>query len=307
MAIRRSKKNLFLSLVMLVVLAACGGGDGGGGGDAGGEAKGELTVGVSGAFAENQIVAEMYAQVLEDAGYTVDRQLDIGSREISQTAFNNGEIDVVPEYLASLLLFLDPDATATGNASENAEKVRTALQGKNAVLLEPSGANDTNAIVVTGETAEERNLEKVSDLAPIAGELRFGGPPECPERPFCIPGLRDTYGITFREFRPLDTGPLTVAALEGGEIDVALLFSTSSVIEDKGWVLLEDDKNLQAAENITPLVRQDVVNDEVTELLNGVSEALTTENITELNARVEIDNEDPADVAQEFLEDEGLL
>ncbi len=298
--------NLLAYLVMAVMLAACGGGgEGGTGGD---EAKGDITVGVSGDFAENQIVAEMYARVLEEAGYNVDRQLDITARDISQAALSRGEIDVVPEYLASLLLFFDPDATAGPDADENAQKVRDALEGKDLVLLEPSAANDTNAIVVTKQTADQRNLEKVSDLAPVAGELTFGGPPECPERPFCAPGLRETYGITFKEFRPLDAGgPLTVAALEGEEIDVALLFSTSSVIRSKGFVLLEDDKGLQSAENITPLVRRDVLNDEVEELLNGVSERLTTENITELNSRVEIDNEEPADVAQEFLEEEGLL
>lgn len=303
----RSKKILLVCLVMVVSLAACGGDDGGGGGD-GGESKGEITVGVSGAFAENQIVAEMYAQVLEDAGYTVDRQLDIGARDVAHAALNRGEIDVIPEYLASLLLFLDPDETAGSDGDENAEKVRGLLEGKGLVLLDPSSADDTNAIVVTMETAEEYDLQQVSDLADVAGQMTFGGPPECPERPFCIPGLRETYGIDFQEFRPLDVGGrLTVAALEGGEIDVALLFSTSSVIEDKNWVLLEDDKNLQAAENITPLVREDVLNDEVEELLNGVSEALTTERITELNALVEIENDDPADVAQEFLEEEGLL
>lgn len=253
-------------------------------------------------------MAEMYAQVLENAGYNVDRQLDIGARDVSQAALNNGEIDLVPEYLTSLLLFVDPDATPSSDAAEGAEKVRAALEGEGLVLLEPSVANDTNAIVVTGETAESRNLGKVSDLAPIAGELTFGGPPECPERPLCEIGLRETYGITFQEFRALDAGgPLTVAALDGEEIDMALLFSTSSVIKDRGFVVLEDDKNLQAAENITPLVREEVLNEEITELLNDVSDALTTQNITELNSKVELDKQEPADVAQEFLEDEGLI
>jgi osmoprotectant transport system substrate-binding protein len=278
-------------LLMTLVLGACGGG-----------------VGVSGAFAENQIVAEMYAQVLEDAGYNVDRQLDIGARDVSQSALNSGEIDVVPEYLSSLLLFLDPNATAVSDTAESAEKVRALLEGKGLVLLEPSEADDTNAIVVTEETAEERNLEKVSDLAPIAGELTFGGPPECPERPLCQIGLRETYGINFKEFKALDVGgALTVAALDGGEVDVALLFSTSSVIKDRGFVVLEDDKGLQAADNITPLIREEVNNEEITELLNSVSEKLTTENITDLNARVELDKEEPEDVAREFLEDEGLI
>jgi glycine betaine/choline ABC-type transport system substrate-binding protein len=142
----------------------------------------------------------------------------------------------------------------------------------------------------------------------VASQLTFGGPPECPERPFCLPGLQETYGIEFAEFIPLDVGgPLTVEALQNGDIDVALLFSTSSVIGDEGWVVLEDDQGLQAAENITPVVRTEVLDDVITERLNAISAALTTENVTELNGRVEIDGEDPADVAAGFLESEGLL
>lgn len=291
-------------LLLTLLLAACAGESN----DGGTENKGDITVGVSGAFAEAQIVAEMYAQVLENAGYNVQRQLDIGARDVSQAALNNGEIDVVPEYLTSLLLFLDPDATPSSDATEAAAKVRDALEGGGLALLQPSEANDTNAIVVTEETAEERNLEQVSDLAPIAGELVFGGPPECPERPLCEIGLRETYGITFREFRALDAGgPLTVAALDGGEIDVALLFSTSSVIKDRGFVVLEDDQNLQAADHITPLVREELVNEEIVGLLNGVSDALTTENITQMNSRVELDKEEPSDVARDFLDAQGLI
>lgn len=142
----------------------------------------------------------------------------------------------------------------------------------------------------------------------IASQLTLGGPPECPERPFCIPGLEETYGVEFGEFLPLDVGgPLTVEALRNGDIDVALLFSTSSVIGDEGWVVLEDDKSLQTAENITPVVRTEVLDDTITERLNAISAALTTENITALNGRVEIDGEDPADVAADFLQQEGLL
>jgi len=141
----------------------------------------------------------------------------------------------------------------------------------------------------------------------VASQLILGGPPECPERPFCIPGLEETYGVEFQEFKPLDVaGPLTVRALEGGEIDVALLFSTQSVIADRGWVLLEDDQGLQTAENITPVVSHSVHDVAVETLLNQVSGALTTENITELNGRVEIDGDKPADVAADFLQSEGI-
>jgi osmoprotectant transport system substrate-binding protein len=145
------------------------------------------------------------------------------------------------------------------------------------------------------------------EAATIASTLTLGGPPECPTRPFCAVGLKDTYGVVFGSFKPLDIGgPLTVAALDSGSIDVGLLFSTSSVISDKGWVVLEDDKHLQQADNIVPVVRQAVVNDEITSLLNAISAALTTENITALNKQVEIDKKDPADVAGAFLDDKGL-
>jgi osmoprotectant transport system substrate-binding protein len=142
---------------------------------------------------------------------------------------------------------------------------------------------------------------------PVAEQLTLGGPPECPKRPFCLPGLKKTYGVEFGDFKALDVGgPLTVKALEAGRIDVGLLFSTSSVIGDKGWVVLADDKNLQQAENITPIVRQEVLDDTITKLLNEISASLDNDNITELNGRVEIDQEDPADVAADFLEQEGI-
>jgi glycine betaine/choline ABC-type transport system substrate-binding protein len=141
---------------------------------------------------------------------------------------------------------------------------------------------------------------------PLASQLVLGGPPECPDRPFCLPGLEETYGIEFKEFKPLDVGgPLTVKALKGGQIDVGLLFSTSSAIVANDFVLLEDDQSLQTAENIAPLVGE-AVDDSAAELLDQVSAALTTENITELNVRVELDQEDPADVAADFLEQEGI-
>ena len=142
---------------------------------------------------------------------------------------------------------------------------------------------------------------------PVASQLILGGPPECPKRPFCIPGLEDTYGIEFEDFQPLDIGgPLTVKALEAGRVDVALLFTTSSVVKDKNWVILEDDKDLQPVEAITPVVNKEAVDGTLTELLNEVSSKLTTEKQLELNGRVELDAEDPADVAADFLKQEGV-
>ena len=294
-------------LSVAFVAAACGSGEGE---DTGDDAspKGEITVGVSAAFPENEIVAEMYAQVLENAGYTVGRQLELGSREISSAALESGQIDIKPEYLAFELVFQDPDDDGTGTADEIAERLSAALEDKGIVVLEYSQANDTNAFVVTGETAEEHGLATVSDLADVAGELTLGGPPECPERPFCIPGLRDVYGVEFGDFEPIGAcDAATAEALEAGRVDVALLCSTQAIIADRGWVALEDDKNLQQAGNIVPLVREDVLNDEVEGLLNEVSGALDTEKMTALNAQVELEREDPEDVAGGFLEEEGLL
>ncbi len=144
--------------------------------------------------------------------------------------------------------------------------------------------------------------------ATVASKLILGGPPECPTRPFCVPGLKKTYGITFKSFKPLDVGGAqTVAALKSGAIQVALLFSTDPVITDNGWVPLEDDKHLQNAELITPVVRTAALNDEITTLLNGISAKLTTDNIVPLISQVAGQKQDPAVVAKSFLTQQGLL
>ena len=295
-------------LVLAIVASACagpGGDDQNAGDDAAGGDKGELTVG-SDSFAEAQIVGEMYAQVLEDAGYTVTRQLDIETREIRLPAMEKGAIDIAPEYLATLLSVVDPKTPPTGDATEVAEDLVEPLAEKGLETLEPSDVVDTNAFVVTQGTADEHDLSAVSDLAHVAGDMTLGGPAECPERPFCIHGLKKVYGIEFGDFKALEYGA-SIAALSGGEIDVALLFSTDGSIAENDFVLLEDDKGLQAADNITPLVRSEVLTDEIETLLNAVSEALDTETITELNKRANVDVEDPADLAEEFLTDKGLI
>jgi osmoprotectant transport system substrate-binding protein len=218
----------------------------------------------------------------------------------------SGEIDIAPEYLASLLSVLDPESTPSADPEEVATELEPLLAETGLETLDPSNVVDTNAFVVTQETADEFGLTKVSDLADVAGELTLGAPPECPDRPFCIPGLKKVYGVEFGEFKALAYGP-TITALAGGAIDVGLLFSTDGSIAENGFVLLEDDMGLQAADNITPLVNSEVLDDEMTELLNAVSAALEVDAITELNKRANVDAEDPADLAEEFLTDAGLL
>ena len=267
-----------------------------------------IVVGVSGDFAENQIVAEMYAQVLEHAGYTVERVLDLRSRESSQNALEAGVIDVKPEYLSSLLLFLDPNAEASADAADVARQTAGLLRPEGLTLLTPSAAEDTNQFVANAETAQRFDLTTMSSLAPVSGQLTFGGPPECPQRPFCLPGLHEVYGVLFDDFTPLDAGgPLTVDALKADEVQIGLLFSTDPSIGQNGFVPLADDRHLQDAENITPLIRSEKLNAEVGDLLDAVSARLSTEKVTELVGEVVIDGRDVAAVANGFLTANGLL
>jgi osmoprotectant transport system substrate-binding protein len=265
-------------------------------------------VGVSGAFTENQIVAEMYAQVLEGAGYTVQRQFNLRSREISQNALESGQIDLKPEYLSSLLLFLDPNAQASSDTADVANLDRQLLKPRGITVLSPSPAQDTNAFVANAKTAERFSLTTVSSLAPVAGRLTFGGPPECAQRPFCMPGLHKVYGIIFNDFKALDVGgPQTIAALKADSVQIGLLFSTDPSIRQNGFVPLVDDQHLQNAENITPVIRSEKLNPEVRSLLDAVSGPLSSDNMTGLIRKVAIDGQTVADVARGYLATYGLL
>jgi glycine betaine/choline ABC-type transport system substrate-binding protein len=142
----------------------------------------------------------------------------------------------------------------------------------------------------------------------VASQMILGGPPECPQRPFCIPGLKSTYGLTFKDFKPLDVGGAqTVAAIDSGAVQIGLLFSTDPIIAVKGWIALQDDKHLQNAELITPVVRTAVLNDEITTVLNNISAKLTTENILPMVKAVGVDKQDAATVAKGFLDQNGLV
>ena len=186
-------------LATALVAGACGsGGDdtgtAGGGTSASAPARGDITVGVSGAFPENQLVAEMYAQVLENAGYTVSRELDIDAREVGNAALESGKIDLKPEYTGFDLPLYDKKAPTNGSPEEVAAELKAALEPLGLVTYAISPANSTNVFVVTPETAQANNLTDMSSLAPVAGQLTLGAPPDCPKAAFCIPGMKQTYG-----------------------------------------------------------------------------------------------------------------
>jgi osmoprotectant transport system substrate-binding protein len=298
-------------LALALFASACsdsGGDDTGGDSSPSSEPKGNITVGVSGAFAENQLVAEMYAQVLEANGYTVSRELNLENREIGDQALESGDIDLKPEYTGFELGFWDPDATTNGSPEEVAGALADAAVERGLVTYAISPANSTNVFVTLPATAEERSLTDLSSVAPVSGELTLGAPADCPDQPFCIPGLKDVYGIEFGEVRPLDPGgKKTVAALDSGAVDIAEFFSLDPTITDKGYVVLTDDQNLQANGNFVPLVRDAVASEELGVLLDSVTTTLTDENMRDMVGQVQNERRELGDVASEYLTGAGIL
>ena len=301
---RASIRVAILVMVAVFVASACGGASSG--------PKPSVKVG-SANFYEQGILAEAYAQILEANGYTVERKFNLGNRAIVLPALESGQIDLDAEYLATLLSFVDKTAKASTDPKETARLLQIALGPKKLTALDYAAATDQNGWAVTKETAAKFNLKKVSDLAPVSSQLVLGGPPECtsPERLFCIIGLKNTYGITFKEFKPLDAGgPLTVAALEGKQIDVGLLFTSDPGIVAKGFVLLDDDKHLQLSDNIVPVVRDELLAKDdgtIKKLLNSISAKLSQDELTGMNKLVSVDKKDPKDVARDWLKKQGLV
>ena len=305
-----------LVTVAALGLGACGSSSDGGGGSAGPSGGGPVTVAAFN-FGESQILAYLYAGALEQAGYDVTVKA-LGAREVVEPALEKGSadggVDVVPEYLATFTEFLnkkvngtDAAPLASGDVAATLAAVRPLASGLGIEVLEPSPAADQNAFAVTEEFASANGLTTLSDLADYSGPLVLGGPPECPQRPFCRPGLEQTYGLTFTGFTSLDVGgPLTKKALQSGAIQLGLVFSSDGGIDAFGLTVLEDDKRLQNADNVVAAVNADVVSDALTEALDGVAAALTTDDLIALNKQVDIDGEDPADVAQAWLQDQGL-
>lgn len=291
--------------VAALIVGACAGGAGAPAAD-----RPAIRIGSTN-FSEQLIVGELYAQVLEAGGYKVERKFNLGAREVVIPALESGQIDLEVDYLATLLAFLDKDAKGSTDAATTAKTLEEKLKAKSLVQFDFAPAVDQNGIVVTKDTATRLNLKKVSDLAAVAKDLTFGGPPECPRREFCAIGLEKVYGITFKSFKPLDVGgPLTVTALEGKQIDVALLFTSDANIAVKGFVLLEDDKKLQLSDNVVPILRKDIADkggSDLRDRVNGVSKKLTTAELTELNRQVGVDRKEPKDVAREWLRKQGLI
>jgi len=263
-------------------------------------------------FPESVVLAEIYGQALAAAKFPVRILPDLGPREVVDTALMDGRLQLVPEYAGSAMEFFSlgrqPGISDPGAASK---ALATAVAGRGLTPARPAPAQDANAIVVSAATAARYRLRSIADLAAVAPGLTFGGPPECRGRAYCLPGLKRVYGLRFKAFIPLDAGgPLTLQALEAGYIGAALLFTTDPSIPAHHLVALADDRELQPAENITPLVRTDAIvryGPRLLAVLNRVSARLGTGALRALDAQVELAGRSPRLVAGRWLRARGLV
>jgi osmoprotectant transport system substrate-binding protein len=315
---RHALRALVVLLAALSLLAAaCGdddddseAGDSGQAEDGGAPPEGPaISIGAQD-FGESAILAEIYEQALDAQGFDASIQEVGGFRDLLFGAFDSGDVNLAPEYVASELEFLNDNAgEATGDVDETFDLLQPLLEEQGLVGLEPSDAVDTNAFVVTQETADELGLESLSDLAENGADLTLGAPQDCETNPFCIPGLRDVYGLDMSSnFTPLDAG-VVLTSLQEGAVDVGLLFSTDGRIASEGLVLLADDQNMLAADNVFPVASQELVDaygEDFTAVLDGISAELTTEDLTELNRRFDVDREDADAIAESWLSDHDL-
>ena len=271
---------------------------------AGSKASDTLVVG-SANFPESELLAEIYAGALRAKGVTVTTKLNISSRETYVPALRNGEINLIPEYTGNFAKYLNASAVVTDEATALAS-LKAALPDT-LTALEPAKAQDKDSVVVTAETASTYSLTSIGDLAPVASQLVLGGPPEWKTRANGVPGLAATYGLTFKEFKPLDAaGPLTVQALKNGSVQAANLFTTDPFIKANNFVVLADPKNLFGAQNVIPVMTKAKATPTVSAALNAVSAKLDTDTLATLVTKVVVDKTDAAKVAAEWLKAQGL-
>ncbi len=314
-AVRRALAAV--AVTPLVLLAACGdgGSDALNGGSGDGSGGGEVVIAHQ-AYTEMEIMAQMYAGILEDAGYSPTLQ-PVDTRDLYVKPLSSGKVDVVPDYASSMTEFLNLDANgadAEPVSSPDVEETIAQLEKLGADYgiepLEPAEAEDANAYAVTQEFSEQNDVTTLSDLGELGEPINLAAAPDCPERSDCQLGLESVYGIEVSGFEPLGFGTVqTKDALESGEVDLGQVGTSDGSLETYGLVVLEDDKNWQNAENLTPVVNSDFLaeNRDVADALNELSGVLTTEDLKSLNAQVDVDRMLAEDVAATYLEDKGLV
>ena len=262
-------------------------------------------------FPESELLAAIYGLAIEHAGIPVRMQLDLGPRELVQPALEQGLADVVPEYLGTALTSLEPTARVPmSNPAAVRHELARALARWHVQVLQPAAAQDQNGFAVTRATADRFHLRTVSDLGPVAPRMTIGGPAECPDRPYCLVGLHAVYGLRFAKFLPLDTEQQRVAALQDGVADVVVLFTTDGYLATGDFTLLSDNRRLQPAENVVPVVTAKTVaryGKRLVDALDAVSARLTTKGLIFLNWRVTVAGKNVLAEARGWLERQGIV
>jgi osmoprotectant transport system substrate-binding protein len=263
-----------------------------------------LVVG-SQAYYSNEIIAEIYAQALEDAGFDVDREFQIGQREVYLPELQNGNIDVFPEYIGSLLQALDADAV--GGTADEAYAQLQGVTPDGLTVLAPSSASDQNSWTVTQAFADEFGLTDLASLATVTVPIQVGGNSELETRPYGPAALEERYGIEIAGFTAVEDsgGPLTVKALLDGDIQLANIYTADPTITSNDLVALADPDGLFFPDNIAPVV-SDKVSDEPRSVIAAVNAALTQDDLLALNSASVIDKQSSADIASEWLSDNPL-
>lgn len=303
----RGWRSAVLVMIFALMAAGCGSSNPLGGGSVSGDLK-SIIVG-SADFPESKIIAELYAQSLEANGFTVRRQMGVGSRETYIPALKDHSIDLVPEYTGNLLQYFDPKATVTTPDAVLLALLRV-LPG-DLSMLTPSPAEDTDTVTVTAATAQKWNLKTISDLATHSPEVKFGAPSEFLSRTEGLPGLKAKYGLDIApaNFVAISDGggPATVHALTDGTVTAADIFSTSPAIPQNNLVVLDDPKNNFLAANVVPLVASQKMSDQLKTVLDAVSAKLTTAALIDLNTAVSGNHGvDPDQAARKWVQDNGF-
>jgi osmoprotectant transport system substrate-binding protein len=271
----------------------------------GGASSGSVVIG-SANFPENELLAEVYALALQKKGVKVTTKLNIGAREVYYPQVEKGAISIIPEYNGNLL-GIEVDKTSTAKTTAQIDAVLAAKLPSTLTVLNPAPAQDSDAITVTAATAAKDHLKTIADLKPYASGMVLGGPPEFKTRPYGIAGLKANYGLTFKSFDPLDeSGPITLAALTGGKVQAADVFTTTPQIISDKLVSLTDPKSLFAAQNVIPLVYKPALTPQISSTLNAVDAKLTTQALLDLDVKVIADKQDYTTAAQQWLQSVGL-
>jgi len=305
---RRFRMLALGASVLALVLSACS--TGGGSSASASASKPKVIIG-SANFYESALVGEIYAQALEAKGFTVDRKFNFGTRALTNAALKSGQLNLMPEYIGSDATELK--AKATGDPQATFDALKAALDPLGLTVLQFAPGADQNGFAVRKETADTLSLKTLSDAGKVANQLKWGLPPECSTNPSCGQALKDAYGVDITAVQWVKLAPCSVAmatALNSKKVDIGEFCTTQPDIARFNFVLLQDDKQSQSADNMAPVLRQDLLTaggSVLSDTLNAVSAKLTTDQLTQMGVKVDVNKENPATVAKQFLQDNSLI